>query len=916
MGTGERGVRDRVGSTVVRARWRPPQLGEIFVRRERLERMLDTGVRGPLTLIVAPAGYGKTSLIASWAERAALPVAWLAVAEDDRDPRTLIAHMLTAMQTAAPDFGQRLQSLIQMEDLPEPGRLGEVLAAEADELVRDVVLVLDDLHLAACPGVHALLQGVLAFPPPRLHLVITTRSAPEIGLGLARARGQVVDIAAADLRFGEAEVAMVFERAVEQATDPDVVRLVAERTEGWAACVRLAATAFRQQPFSERFVEEFGQAPTPHVMAFLLDEVYAKLSAPLRTLLLSTAIVDRVCADLCAVLMQDDDVEIDPLAVLREVSTRDIYVAPIDAERTWFRYHPLFRDVMRHRLVALIGETGVRRQHARASAWFEEHGDWAAAIHHALRAGEPGRAADLAATASFDSIERERWMDIAQWLGPLPDEVIWRRPDLLVARCWLRRARGGDSGYTPDVERALAMLDAPGGDDLPHARRSRGHLHAFAIMARIASRAASDVQAAMPVTTSLIPAADSTALGLSLEIAALALTVDGQFDAALAMLAPYVEGRQTARIGARVRTSASWLNIRYQARGELPTATPVGGQLQALVLEADLPVSRAWARNAFGIHYLQGLDYDSAMREFQALMDQRTPPTVTLWTQGLRGLALCHLLAGRCDEARDFAEQAVRLAEDTTSVMLQEGARSFEARIRLDQGDPEPAIAWARQAPALVDQELPIYIESMALTRVRALFASSDAGDRRAAWIALRQHIDRVRAWGLAPAETFARAVEAVMHAAEGRDDEALAALATPLHQAETHGLLLPIVELGDPMLELLEQLPDAQAAMPAVQRCIEALSRRSQRRAAVGKTAMGPALGDPLSEREIDVVRLLELRLTNREIGERLFISPLTVKRHLANIAVKLGTPDRLTAFTRARDLGLLAVKPTQPRK
>ena len=322
--------RERLGG-VARARWSPPQFGEIFVRRERLERMLECGVRGPLTLIVAPAGYGKTSLLAGWAERATVSVAWLGVADEDRDPRTFLSHLIVALRSVAPDFGEQLLALIQGEDLPDPMRLGEVLAMDAEELVRD------DFHLAAGPGVQGVVRGALSFPAPRLHLVVTERSMPDIGLGLARARGQVTDIAASDLRLAESEVAAVIARAVEQETDPGIVRMVADRTSGWAACVRLAATALRQQPYSDRFVEEFGQAPTPHVMAFLLDEVFAKLSPPLRILLLRTAIGDRVCADLCRVLMEGSGVDADPLANLREGSSQNIYVTPIDAERTWFR---------------------------------------------------------------------------------------------------------------------------------------------------------------------------------------------------------------------------------------------------------------------------------------------------------------------------------------------------------------------------------------------------------------------------------------------------------------------------------------------------------------------------------------------------------------------------------------------------
>ena len=340
-------------------------------------------------------------------------------------------------------------------------------------------------------------------------------------------------------------------------------------------------------------------------------------------------------------------------------------------------------------------------------------------------------------------------------------------------------------------------------------------LYAFAIIARLASREASDVLAAVPMVAAMLPPSDSTALGVTMEMAALATTLDGDLDAALAMLEPYVEGRcpSPARIGARVRASASWLNIRYQALGELPDASTIGGQLQQLVREADLPISRAWAHNTFGVIALQRLDLDVALREFQGVLDRRTPPTVTLWTQGLRGLALCHHLAGSWDEALDFAEQAVRLAENATSPMLLEGARSFQARIRIDQGDIDPAVARARQAPVFIEQELPIYIESMVLTRARALFASEDAGHRRLAWTVLRQHLERVRRWRLMPAETFARATEAVMLAAKGRIVEAAVAIEGPVRQAERHGLLLPIVEHGEPRRCFLERLPAAEVA-------------------------------------------------------------------------------------------------------
>jgi LuxR family maltose regulon positive regulatory protein len=894
------------------ARLRPPRPGAATVERERLEELLAFGAEMPFTLVVAPAGFGKSTLVAGWLAKRTEAWVWLNLGDDDRDLRRFVAHSVAAVRQHAPGFGDRLESLLQLEPLPAADALADLFVEEALELPEPLCLVWDDLHVAASDEVDVFVDTIVRYLEPPLRIIALSRVEPKAGLALARARGRVADVVATDLRMTEAEVAAVIATTTGKPAVAEAARVVHQRTEGWAACVRLAATTLRLHPDAAAFCREFGESANPSVLDFLLTEVVEVIRPGTRAFLLRTSIAERVDADLCAALMVGSSETADPQDLLDDMAAQEVYVTALDQQGQWYRFHPLFREALQARLVASLGAEEVRRLHAIASGWFEAHGLTLEAIAHAIAAGEPTRAGDLAAEAAFHDVERERWGAIAGWLRPLPDGLVRERADLLVARCWLDWSLGVTSGLADHVERAqrlLASAPATTAND-----RLRGHLATFDMLGRYASVGREAALAVVREAFAKIPAHEGVALGFAVQMSALALNLAGHADVAADILAPYTDENSVAPLGLRARASAALTTLRYQAYGDIDGGLAGIARLETLVDGGLLPVTRAWMLDGRGIAHLQRLELEAAQRAYQTILSLDPTPPLPYLNQAMRGLALCHQLAGRWAEASDFAEQAVQLFANSNAAVYIEAARSFQARIWLDQGNVDAALGWARVASPIVDRQLPMYSEAMALTRARVLFASTQRGDRDEGIEQLERYIARLRGLHLVPQMMAALAVAAMFRSRLGDDDAAMALLAEPLAFAATQRMLLPLVELGQPMASLLQQVPldhpHREGADRALDRIWPATPRGTGGGGGGGRIPFRPEAGDTLTEREIEVLSLLGGRMTNREIGEQLFISPLTVKRHLANIFIKLAATERLQAYARGVDLGLVGAR------
>ncbi|HZG65949.1 MAG TPA: AAA family ATPase, partial [Herpetosiphonaceae bacterium] len=411
-----------------------PRARPDLVARPRLDAQLDAGLAHPLTLISAPPGSGKTTLLGDWAQRHAASeqygVAWVSLDASDGDLRTFVHYLTAALRTVTPAAGEGTLALLQSPQPFPPEALLRPLLNDIAILPRELVVVLDDYHLIDSPSVHQVLQFMLDHLPPTLHLVIATRVDPPLPLARLRARGQLTEVRGADLRFTVGEAAEFLRRVMGlDLTEADIAALEA-RTEGWIAGLQLAACSLQGRDDSAAFVAAFSGSHR-YVLDYLVEEVLQRQPSEVRQFLLHTSILDRLTAPLCDALLEQPG----STRVLRRLEQDNLFLMPLDAAHTWYRYHHLFADVLRQRLREEQPEL-LPVLYGRASDWLEQHGSHAEAVHMALAAADVERAADLIEDASEAMLLRGEMVTLLNWLGALPPTLIRTRPRLCIAEAW------------------------------------------------------------------------------------------------------------------------------------------------------------------------------------------------------------------------------------------------------------------------------------------------------------------------------------------------------------------------------------------------------------------------------------------------------------------------------------------------
>ena len=408
-----------------------PPARPVLVPRRRLVERLNGGIQGKMSLISAPAGYGKTTLAAEWLRETRRAVAWLSLDDADNDPVRFLGYFLKALQGIDEKAGVETQSLFQSPQPPSPEALVAVLLNELNEISTPFVVALDDYQLIQTLSIHQLLNAIVEHQPAQMHLVLITREDPPFALPRLRARGQVTEIRQADLRFSAAECAEFLEKVAGLEISKSDIAALERRTEGWAAGLQLAALSMQGRDDLDRFVQEF-TGSNRYVLDYLTQEVFENQSLEMQRFLLKTSILDRFCASLC------DTVSESPASqkMLEEMEKANLFIVPLDQSRTWFRFHHLFHDLLHNRLKEL-GEQDLAPYHRRACAWFEGQGLLAEAIQHALAGADWENAYRLIHSALDGMIKQGEIYTLAGWFTQLPEALILNNAEACLEFGWI-----------------------------------------------------------------------------------------------------------------------------------------------------------------------------------------------------------------------------------------------------------------------------------------------------------------------------------------------------------------------------------------------------------------------------------------------------------------------------------------------
>jgi LuxR family maltose regulon positive regulatory protein len=874
----------------------PPDL----VPRPALIERLDGGLRHKFTLISAPAGFGKTTLVAAWTRDAGRPVAWLSLDADDNDPARFTSYLIAALQEIDERIGQAAQAMLGS---PTPPPMAVLLTALVNEMAatpEPFILVLDDYHLIESLPIHQLLGFLLEHGPPQLHLVVLSREDPPLSLPRLRARRQMVEIRQHDLHFSPNETASFLRQTMGLDLPAHDIATLHRRTEGWIAGLQLAALSIRGSDDPTGLIDSFAGSQR-YVLDYLIEEVFGQQPPDMQEFLLQTSILDRFCALLCdAVTGREDGRDL-----LLHLERANLFLVPLDARREWYRYHRLFGDLLAHRL-RLEHEQELPELHRRASRWYADHSFPADAVRHALSAEDWESAAMLIVSGlSAALLSRGEVLTVRRWCQAFPEGELHARPQLCLDYAWtLILTEQFDA-----AEPCLAVVEEAG-----QASGNRAWLGGVATARAHIARVQGDGAAALAFSEralALLPEDDLSSRGIVAVNLGIAQWYRGRLaeaEVALAEAQRAAHASGNAHVEFAARLFATRIVVAQghlgQAAVRLRQIIEDGGRVPvvALALYGLSSLCYEWDQiEAAEDHVRRGIELAAPGGSAELLAAGYGTLGVLAQMQGDVAASQAAL-----DRAGSFLAQAGDPAV----------ARSFHfvcrTRAALARGDLDAAAVAAAQVPRPKEGgSFPEYLQLVA-NEVHVLLAQGRreaAAERAAALYAMVSHA------GWRQVAIQARALQAV---AAADHDEALAFLGDALAAAEPEGYLRTFLDLGDPMRELLGAaaarglVPDyarrllAAFGAPSPAVLAEPSPPVASRPSSTVRPRSSPLI-EPLSERELEVLSLLVTGQTYREIAGALCVSVNTVKTHLKNVYGKLGVNDRRAAAAVAAELGLV---------
>lgn len=410
--------------TLINTKFIIPRVSSDLVLRSHLIERLNDGLNRKLTLVCAPAGYGKTTLLSQWLADSSHPVAWLSLDENDNNLVVFLSYFVTAIQRIFPETGQATLNLLEAPQKPPLEHITSTLINELAEQGEPFLLVLDDYHTISDAEVHQLMEALITYMPPEMHLVLASRKDFPLPLVRLRIGREMTEIRVKELRFTSAETKVYLEQTTEMELSRETVAILEERTEGWIAALHLAAIAMRGEADHERFARSF-KGSHRELMNYLVSEVLSQQSENVQAFLLQTSILSRLCAQLGGAVIGDSANQ--SQEIIERLEQANLFIVPLDDERGWYRYHHLFREMLNLRLQAQMSQEAIAALHNSASVWLSQHGFIDEAIRHALAAENVSGAIELIDHHRHDLLNQSNWRILERWLSLLPDQVFGDR---------------------------------------------------------------------------------------------------------------------------------------------------------------------------------------------------------------------------------------------------------------------------------------------------------------------------------------------------------------------------------------------------------------------------------------------------------------------------------------------------------
>jgi LuxR family transcriptional regulator, maltose regulon positive regulatory protein len=907
-----------VSQALLTTKLRAPRVRPNLVARPRLRDVLAAGEGSALTLVSAPAGFGKTTLLGEWSsdhsEGGERSVAWLSLDETDNDPVRFLTYLVSALRTVEEGIGEGVLASLRSPQPPPIKAAVGALVNELAELPREITVVLDDYHLISSEPVHDATSFLLEHLSENAHLVVSGRMDPPLPLSKLRARNQMTEIRAADLRFTTEEATAFLGDVMGLALSAADVSALEEVTEGWVAALQLAAISMRHREDVSGFVEAFSGS-NRHVLDFLAEEVLERQPRDVSGFLLTTSVLESMSAPLCDALTGRNDGQ----GMLERLERENLFVVPLDDERRWYRYHHLFADVLRSRLQREQPER-IRELHRRAAAWYERNGWSSEAVRHALAAQEHDRAADLVEDVARKMWNRGEVMTLLGWLEALPEETKRRRPQLLLqyaaALLWVGRLDDVEP-IAREIERAVGVSGEGRDDDLrPSADETLRRVLLGGVAATRSWRAylKGDPHGAIALARralTLLPEKDLELRTFAAFRLAEAYRTADDLEAASAAFAETAELGRAAGHDYLVLSAMSRQAKLQMARGRLRKADHLLRRALRFAVERGGDSLPATGEVHVGIGELlyEWDELETAARRLKEgiRLAERMGQLDTL-VDGYVALSRAEMAQGNTESALETAQEANSLAQRSGTGAAIVEAAAWNARLHMARSDMTAAVVELDRMAGAPAVSVSIVRETAQIARARLTVARGEHDEALRLLEELRQSAE---AAGRTGKLIEILTLQALALWERNKKEQAVGTLTRALALAEPEGYVRTFVDEGAAMGDLLSAALEDRQRNPSGAAGRVPARYLAKLMAALAQDAAAPSvderLPEPVRERELEVLALIAAGKSNAEIARELFVSVSTVKTHINNLYRKLDARNRTQAVARAREMGVL---------
>ena len=891
---------------ILRTKLHPPPIMPDLVLRQRLNDYLNAGRVQPLILISAPAGYGKSMLASSWLKECDWPAAWISLDQGDTDLRQFLLYLMAAIEDIFPDNFEHTKSLTNAPQLPPISILITSLSNELGKIKQSFLLVLDDYHrINTQSSVNDLLDHLLERPPLALHLIIVTRRDPPLQLVNLRAKGQVTELRMHDLCFTPTETQILLENTASFVANDTVLNNLDREIEGWVVGLRLVSQVLRTNENQEVFLKNLNGG-VQQTNAYLLQEVFTRQPPLIKQYMLQSSILNRFCTPLCEATVQinrtDEVTELSADLFINELKEGNLFVISLDSHGKWFRYHHLFQQLLQNELTKQMSTDEIGKLHVRASQWFETQGLIDEAIEHRLVANDHVGAADIV-EKQFWSVEQDKygWRDIQRWLTALPVEIKEQQPRLLISQAWVANVRFQLHKIAPIVQK-LELIDMESQLEetcLGGLKHFQGVLHYWSGRGEIAFKLFLEAKEIIPDKYSKIFGSNEMHL-------AMASNMSNQMKFALSLCnetIKYHDPHNTV-LSSRLFLSRSFLQLFL---GDLSAVIQDAKRVNNLLTQSDPVLVQGWGAYMEGSAYFRQNNLPLAREHFSFSIRNQYSMNTRVAIDSMIGLALTYQSMQQDAEATDTIEILLKFTQEIGQSELIHVAQSGQARLALAQGNLNLAMKWLNSYDEpIIAPTMFFWLENPVITQARIMLAigSPDTLQRANKLLILLQ--EEMDALNNTCQMIEIMALQSLALDLSGNPEEALSVLKQLIVLTEPRGWVHPFVEIGQQMAKMLERLVVQTGSTEYLTLLLDKCRITSAQESNSNSHQSQLGLTDKrevLTNRELDILELLAMRMQNKEMAAKLFVSSETIKTHLKHLYQKLGVNNRREAAAIAKN-------------